>query len=101
MSHHAYTYRDETIQHGCPGHPPLLMCSTFSTWLGGRDLTQRARRERRERLEELVCGSERVFPVWRFAANGMEQWKQVLERGTRARSARTRLAHVGTGPGSR
>lgn len=47
----------------------------------GRDLTQLPLRERRPRLEDLVAGSERVFPVRRLAANGLEAWEQVLAAG--------------------
>jgi ATP-dependent DNA ligase len=32
-------------------------------------------------LEEAVTGSHRPFPVRRLAANGLEAWAQVLERG--------------------
>jgi ATP-dependent DNA ligase len=47
----------------------------------GCDLTQLPLRSRRPRLQELVAGSERVFPVRRLAANGLEAWKQVLAAG--------------------
>jgi len=33
------------------------------------------------RLEDVVAGSELVFPVRRLAPNGLEAWKQVVERG--------------------
>jgi ATP-dependent DNA ligase len=29
----------------------------------------------------LIAGSELIFPVRRLAANGIEAWQQVLERG--------------------
>jgi ATP-dependent DNA ligase len=41
-----------------------------------RDLAQH---ERRQRLKELVAGHN--FPVRRLAANGLEAWTQVVERG--------------------
>jgi bifunctional non-homologous end joining protein LigD len=47
----------------------------------GRDQTQRPLHERRRRLEKLVAGSERVFPVRRLAANGLEAWEQVRAAG--------------------
>jgi ATP-dependent DNA ligase len=47
----------------------------------GRDLSQRPLRERRQRLEDLVAGSELIFPVRRLAANGLEAWAQVLASG--------------------
>jgi ATP-dependent DNA ligase len=33
------------------------------------------------RLEDVVAGSELVFPVRRLEPDGLEAWKQVLERG--------------------
>jgi ATP dependent DNA ligase domain len=45
-----------------------------------RDLTARPLRDRRARLEDAVVGSELVFPVRRFASDGLEAWAQVLER---------------------
>ena len=51
----------------------------------GRDLTVRPLRDRRARLEDVVAGSELVFPVRRLPSNGLEAWAQVIERaGTRA-----------------
>jgi ATP-dependent DNA ligase len=44
-------------------------------------MTVRPLRDRRARLEELVAGSELVFPVRRLAPDGLEAWKQVIERG--------------------
>ena len=38
-------------------------------------------RDRRARLEDVVAGSELVFPVRRLAPDGLEAWKQVVERG--------------------
>ena len=45
-----------------------------------RDLTGRPLRDRRARLEDVVAGSERVFPVLRLASDGVEAWRQVIER---------------------
>ena len=47
----------------------------------GRDLTQLALRDRQARLEELVAGRERIFPVRRLASNGLEAWGQALGAG--------------------
>jgi ATP-dependent DNA ligase len=52
---------------------------------GGRDLTARPR-DRRARLEDVVAGSELVFPVRRLAADGLAAWQEV----TRARIRRLR-----------
>src|SRR5262245_17115543 len=38
-------------------------------------------RDRRARLEDVVAGSELVFPVRRLASDGLEAWKHVVERG--------------------
>jgi ATP-dependent DNA ligase len=46
----------------------------------GRDLTGRPLRDRR-RLEDVVTGSDQVSRVRRLAANGLEAWRQVIERG--------------------
>jgi len=46
-----------------------------------RDLTARPLRDRRARLEDIIAGSELVFPMRRLARDGLEAWKQVIERG--------------------
>jgi hypothetical protein len=46
-----------------------------------RDPTGRPLHDRRARLEDVVAGSELVHSVRRLAANGMEAWARVLERG--------------------
>jgi ATP-dependent DNA ligase len=46
-----------------------------------RYLTRRPLRDRRARLEDIVAGSELVFPVRRLAPDGLQAWKQVIERG--------------------
>jgi bifunctional non-homologous end joining protein LigD len=45
------------------------------------DLTALPLRDRRARLEDVVAGSELLFPVPRLAPNGLEAWRQVVERG--------------------
>jgi len=45
------------------------------------DITARPLRDRRARLEDVVAGSERIFPVRRLAPDGLEAWKQVIDRG--------------------
>ena len=47
----------------------------------GRDLTKRPLRERRARLEELLAGRERIFPVRRLTSNGLVAWSEVLKAG--------------------
>jgi bifunctional non-homologous end joining protein LigD len=60
--------------------PPLLMAFDL-LYRDGRDLTTRALRDRRARLEDIVAGSELVFPVRRLAPDGVEAWREVVERG--------------------
>jgi ATP-dependent DNA ligase len=45
---------------------------------GRNNVTARPLRRRRLRLEDVVAGSERAFPVRRLAANGLEVWEQRL-----------------------
>jgi hypothetical protein len=47
----------------------------------GRDLIEQPLCDRRARLEDVVAGSELVFAVRRLAADGLEAWNQVVERG--------------------
>jgi bifunctional non-homologous end joining protein LigD len=60
--------------------PPLLMAFDL-LHQDRRDLTARPLRDRGARLEDVVAGSELVFPVRRLAQDGLEAWKQVVERG--------------------
>jgi bifunctional non-homologous end joining protein LigD len=60
--------------------PPLLMAFDV-LYQGRRDLTGRPLRDRRARLEDVVAGSELIFPVRRLAPDGLEAWQQVIERG--------------------
>jgi bifunctional non-homologous end joining protein LigD len=60
--------------------PPMLMVFDILHH-SGRDLTNRPLNERRRRLEDLVAGGERILPVRRLAANGLEAWQEVLEKG--------------------
>jgi ATP-dependent DNA ligase len=47
----------------------------------GRDQTKRPLRERRARLEEIVAGAERIFPVRRLTSDGLVAWDEVLRAG--------------------
>src|SRR5215471_12436218 len=51
--------------------PPLLMAFDILYW-DRRDLTGRPLRDRRARLEDVVAGSELIFPVRRLAPDGLE-----------------------------
>jgi ATP-dependent DNA ligase len=47
-----------------------------------RDLTaQQPLHDRRALLEDVVANNDLVFPVRRLAGNGLDAWKQMVERG--------------------
>jgi bifunctional non-homologous end joining protein LigD len=50
-------------------------------YVNGRDLARKPLRDRRAGLETIVDGADRVHAAQRLAANGLEAWAQVLERG--------------------
>jgi ATP-dependent DNA ligase len=58
---------------GAVASPPLLMAFDL-LYHDRRDLTARPLRDRRARLEDVVAGSDLMFPVRRLAANGLEAW---------------------------
>jgi ATP-dependent DNA ligase len=53
---------------------------------------------RRARLEDVVAGSELVFPVRRLAADGLEAWKQVVDRGYEGSVAKNEASPYEGGP---
>jgi bifunctional non-homologous end joining protein LigD len=63
-----------------------------------RDLTTRPLRDRCARLEDVVAGSELVFPVRRLAADGLEAWGQVIERGYEGYVAKDQASAYEGGP---
>jgi bifunctional non-homologous end joining protein LigD len=65
---------------GAIATPPLYMVFDLLQ-RDGRYLTARPLRDRRARLEDIVAGSEFVLPVRRLAPDGVEAWRQVIERG--------------------
>jgi len=60
--------------------PPLFMAFDL-LYRNGRDLSARPLRDRRAALEDVVAGSDLVFPVRRLAPDGFDAWAQVIERG--------------------
>jgi ATP-dependent DNA ligase len=75
--------------------PELELLMAFDLlYHDGRDLTGRPLRERCARLEDLVTGSEPVFPVRRLAPDGLEAWAQVVERGYEGYVAKGRAEPV-------
>jgi ATP-dependent DNA ligase len=53
-----------------------------------RDLTQDALRERRLRLEDVVAGSDRVFPVRRLADTAWTRGRRSSTTGMRVTSSK-------------
>jgi hypothetical protein len=64
----------------------------------GRELTGRALRERRDRLEDVVDGSEHVLPVRRLAGNGFEAWSEVIARDCEGYVAKDESSLYEAGP---
>jgi bifunctional non-homologous end joining protein LigD len=60
--------------------PPLFMAFDL-LYHERRDLIVRPLRDRRARLEDVVANNDLVFPVRRLAPDGLQAWKQVVERG--------------------
>jgi len=60
--------------------PPVLIAFDV-LYVKGRDVSQRPLRERRARLEDLLAAADAVYSVRRLAADGLEAWAQVVERG--------------------
>jgi len=50
-------------------------------YLDRGDVMEQPLRDCRARLEDVVAGSELVFPVRRLAPDGLAAWQQVVERG--------------------
>ena len=50
-------------------------------YVSGRDLRHHPLRARRERLEGLIDGQQRLLPSRRLPAHGLEAWQEVLRRG--------------------
>jgi bifunctional non-homologous end joining protein LigD len=76
--------------------PPLYM--TFDLlYCDRRDLTARPLCDRRALLEDVVAGSELVFPVRRLAADGLEAGARWSSAATKVSLPRTRPAHTRAG----
>jgi hypothetical protein len=58
-----------------------LPACTLVLYRNGRDLSARPLRDCRARLEDVVADSELVFAVRRQVPDGLEAWKQVVQRG--------------------
>jgi len=77
--------------------PPVLMAFDL-LYQNGRELTGRALRERRERLEKSIAGSELVMPVRRLAQNGFEAWSEVIARDFEGLVAKDEASLYEAGP---
>jgi ATP-dependent DNA ligase len=64
----------------------------------GRDLTARPLRDFRARLEDVLAGSELVFPVRRLAPDGLEARKQVIDNGYEGYVAKDEASAYEGGP---
>jgi hypothetical protein len=83
--------------------PPLRMVFDL-LYRAGRDQTKRPLRERRARLEEIVAGAERIFPVRRLTrrrrpcghstAQGHQQEAAAAHAGTLGRGGDGRCAQI-------
>ena len=60
---------------------PVLFAAFDCLWLDGRDLREEPLRVRREVLERLVEGSDRIFPARRLAGDGIEAHREAHARG--------------------
>jgi bifunctional non-homologous end joining protein LigD len=80
--------------------PPLLMVFDV-LFCNGRDVRTRPLRDRRARLEDVVAGSELMFPVRRLAPDGLEAWQHVLERGYEGYVAKDEASAYEGGPTKR
>ena len=76
---------------------PLYMAFEL-LYRDGRDLTACPLADRRARLEDVVAGSELVFPVRRLAPDGLESWAQVVERGFEGGVAKDEASVYDGGP---
>jgi|RhiMetdeSRZDD1v2_1073273.scaffolds.fasta_scaffold53282_6 ATP-dependent DNA ligase len=63
-----------------------------------RDLTAQPLRNRRARPEDIVANSDLVFPVRRPTPDGLEAWKQVIERGYEGYVAKDEASAYQGGP---
>ena len=63
------------------GSAPVLFAVFDCLWLDGRDLRDEPLSVRRAVLEDLVEGSDRLFPARRLAADGIEAHREARGRG--------------------
>jgi ATP-dependent DNA ligase len=59
---------------------PRLLMAFDLLYRDRRDLTGRPLRDRRAHLEDVVAGSELIFPLRRLALYEFEDWKYLIER---------------------
>jgi ATP-dependent DNA ligase len=66
-----------------------------------RDLCARPLRDRRGRLEDVVAGSELVFPLRRLAADVLAAWNEVIKRKFEGYVAKDEASASAGGPTAR
>jgi bifunctional non-homologous end joining protein LigD len=75
--------RFEWLRHRSPpavATPPLFMVFDCLS-ARGKDLRERRLAVRRNILEDMLAGQDRLLPVRRLADNGLTAWQEVLARG--------------------
>jgi bifunctional non-homologous end joining protein LigD len=77
--------------------PPLFMAFDV-LYRNGRDMSARPLRDRRAALEDVVAGSDLVFPVRRLARNGFEAWSEVIARDFEGLVAKDEASLYEAGP---
>jgi bifunctional non-homologous end joining protein LigD len=77
--------------------PPVFMAFDL-LFRNGRDVSARPLRDRRATPEDVVAGSDLVFPVRRLASDGLEAWAQVVERGYEGLVAKDEASPYVAGP---
>jgi len=80
--------------------PPIYMAFDV-LFCNGRDVRARPLRARRARLEDIVAGSELMFPVRRLAADGFAAWDEVVKRGFEGYVAKDEASAYADGPTKR
>src|SRR6266566_324841 len=76
--------------------PPLFMAFDC-LWIGNRDLRPEPLHERRRALEAAVEGADLILPVRRLAADGLEAWELVKDRGYEGLVAKDGASEYQTG----
>ncbi len=63
------------------GDAPIVFAAFDCLYVNGLDLRERPLTERRTALEQVIEGSERIFPARRLAANGLAAYRVAQKKG--------------------